>query len=401
MTAARPDAQAQRRRLPLPRPEGRPGAGQGGAGPDPVAGHPAGLDRRLDLPRRNGHIQATGRDAKGRKQYRYHPRFREVRDERPSTSTSWPSPTRCPRSARRSTPTWRSRGLPREKVLATVVRLLETTLIRVGNDEYARSNKQLRPDHPARPRMSTSRAPTLRFQLQGQERQDTGRCRVTDRRVATDRQGLPGPAGPAPVPVSRRRTAAPATSARRDVNAYLARDHRRGHHRQGFPHLGRHGAGGAGAAGVRELRQRAAGQDATSARAIESVAARLGNTPTICRKCYIHPQVLNCYMEGGLLLQVKDAVESRAERDLSSSGPRRRPFSGCSRRGSPQRGRRPGSGGGSGRPGRGGRGTRGAGEKARTRRRPSRRKRHPIRVAIGRQGKAKRAARTDSGVGAA
>ena len=91
-------------------------------------------------PQRNGHLQATGRDARGRKQYRYHPRWREVRDE-----------TKYGRLVAfgRALPTIRKRvdkdlsqsGLTRERVLATVVRLLETTLIRVGNEEYARANK--------------------------------------------------------------------------------------------------------------------------------------------------------------------------------------------------------------------------------------------------------------------
>src|SRR2546423_1625725 len=91
-------------------------------------------------PQPNGHIQATGRDAKGRKQYRYHPRWRAVRDE-----------TKYSRliAFGEALPTIRARvehdlglpGLPREKVLATVVRLLETTLIRVGNEEYARQNR--------------------------------------------------------------------------------------------------------------------------------------------------------------------------------------------------------------------------------------------------------------------
>ena len=105
-----------------------------------MPGDPAGLDRRLDLPVADGHIQATGRDAQGRKQYRYHPRWRAVRDEtqvRPDDGLR-PGPAADPQARRNATS--RSPGLPRRKVLATVVRLLETTLIRVGNDEYARTN---------------------------------------------------------------------------------------------------------------------------------------------------------------------------------------------------------------------------------------------------------------------
>jgi DNA topoisomerase-1 len=96
----------------------------------------------------DGHIQATGRDDKGRKQYRYHPRFREVRE-----STKYEHVV----AFAEALPTIRAkvrehmalRGLPREKVLATVVHLLQTTLIRVGNDDYAKQNKSLNRNTPS------------------------------------------------------------------------------------------------------------------------------------------------------------------------------------------------------------------------------------------------------------
>ena len=91
-------------------------------------------------PIRRGHIQATGRDARGRKQYRYHPRWREVRDEA-KYGRLIEFARALPRIRRRTDRDLRRRGLPREKVLALVVRLLEATLIRVGNDEYARENR--------------------------------------------------------------------------------------------------------------------------------------------------------------------------------------------------------------------------------------------------------------------
>ena len=91
------------------------------------------------VPFADGHIQATGRDAKGRKQYRYHPRFREVRE-----STKYEHVVAfadaLPAIRRKVREHMALRGLPREKVLATVVHLLETTLIRVGNDDYAKQN---------------------------------------------------------------------------------------------------------------------------------------------------------------------------------------------------------------------------------------------------------------------
>ena len=91
-------------------------------------------------PKPNGHIQATGRDAKGRKQYRYHPRWRATRDET-KYGRVLAFGRALPQIRRRVAHDLRRRDLSREKVLATVVRLLETTLIRVGNREYARSNK--------------------------------------------------------------------------------------------------------------------------------------------------------------------------------------------------------------------------------------------------------------------
>ena len=88
----------------------------------------------------DAHIQATGRDARGRKQYRYHPRWREVRDETKFARMA-AFGRALPGIRKRVEADLALRGLPREKVLAAVIRLLETTLVRVGNDEYARANK--------------------------------------------------------------------------------------------------------------------------------------------------------------------------------------------------------------------------------------------------------------------
>ena len=114
-----------------------------------------------------GHLQATGRDARGRKQYRYHPKWREVRDE-----TKYDRHDRLRAGAAADPPAdrrsdLRRPGLPREKVLATVVQLLEKTLIRVGNDEYARDESLVRPDDDARRARRRSRAPRVRFSFRG------------------------------------------------------------------------------------------------------------------------------------------------------------------------------------------------------------------------------------------
>ena len=207
------------------------------------------------------------------------------------------------------------RGLPREKVLATVVRLLETTLIRVGNDEYAKQNKSYGLT-TLRDRHVKVDGAELRFEFKGKSGK-TWNLQVKDRRIARIVQGLPGPAGPGAVPVRRRGRRA----ARRDLGRRQrlpARDHRRRHHRQGFPHLGRHRARGPGAAGVRELRHARPRRRRTCARRSSASPSRLGNTPTICRKCYIHPEVLNCYLDGSPAARHQGGGRGRAAR-----GPRR------------------------------------------------------------------------------
>ena len=151
------------------------------------------------------------------------------------------------------------RGLPREKVLATVVHLLETTLIRVGNDDYAKAEQELRPDHACATRTSRWTARS---------------CGSSSRARAARRGGCRSRIGASPRSSSAARicrarscsststrTASARTSTSADVNDYLQRDHRPRHHGQGFPHLGRHRAGGAGAAGVRDLRHRGRGQE--------------------------------------------------------------------------------------------------------------------------------------------
>jgi len=143
-------------------------------------------------PATNGHIQATGRDARGRKQYRYHPRWREVRDET-KFGRMLAFAAALPKIRARLERDLALTGLPREKVLATVVRLLESTCIRVGNDEYARTNKSyglttLKDEHV------TIRGAKLRFSFRGKSGK-THSCDITDRhmaRIVARCQALPG-----------------------------------------------------------------------------------------------------------------------------------------------------------------------------------------------------------------
>jgi DNA topoisomerase-1 len=267
-------------------------------------------------PSPDGHVQATGRDARGRKQYRYHPRWRAVRDE-----------TKYARMLgfARALPALRARvdadlrrpGLPREKVLATVVRLLETTFIRVGNEEYARHNKSfglttLRDNHV------DVRGSTLRFDFRGKggKRHEVG---VTDGRLARvvrRCQELPGQELFQYVDDDgTRRTVDSA-----DVNAYLREVTGEDFTAKDF----RTWAGTVLAAlALQELH---ASSSATQAkknvlRAVEAVARQLGNTPAICRKCYVHPGVIEAYMDGATLGAIRPQTERRMRTALASLRP--------------------------------------------------------------------------------
>ena len=264
----------------------------------------------------NGHIQATGRDAKCRKQSRYHPQFREVRD-----STKYEHMMEFARAL----PTIRAklaehmalRGLPREKVLATVVHLLENTLIRVGNDDYAKANKSYGLTTLRDPHVKVDGS-ELRFQFKGKSGK-TWRLSIKDRRVAKivkACQDLPGQELFQYIDESGERK--DVTSA--DVNAYLKEITGRDITAKDF----RTWAGTVLAAmALQEFEsfdtQAKAKKNVRAA--IEHVASKLGNTPTICRKCYVHPEILSSYADGGLLLEVKNQVEAELREDLSSLKP--------------------------------------------------------------------------------
>ncbi|MDP2356304.1 MAG: DNA topoisomerase IB [Beijerinckiaceae bacterium] len=243
----------------------------------------------------DGHIQATGRDARGRKQYRYHARWGEVRDankyERMIAFGSM-----LPRLRRNIAAHMQRKGLGRRKVLATVVHLLDTTLIRIGNADYARANDSyglttLRNKHVA---ISSSE---LRFDFKGKSGK-MWKLKVRDRRIARivrQVQELPGQQ--LFQYIDRDGVMRGVTSS--DVNEYLREIANEPISAKDF----RTWAGTVLAA--MELGERDAFTSATAAKknvrdAIARVAARLGNTPTICRKCYVHPQVLDSYFAGEL-----------------------------------------------------------------------------------------------------
>jgi DNA topoisomerase-1 len=264
----------------------------------------------------NGHIQATGRDAKNRKQYRYHAEFREVRE-----STKYEHmlafAQSLPAIRTKISEHMAMRGLNREKVLATVVHLLETTLIRVGNEDYAKENKSYGLT-TLRDRHVDVDGAELRFNFIGKSGK-AWRLRVKDRRVAkTVRQcqELPGQNLFQYFDDAGERQAV--TSA--DVNAYLKEITGQDITAKDF----RTWAGTVLAAlALQEFESfdAQAGAKKNVKAAIERVASRLGNTPTICRKCYIHPEILNSYIEGSLLLDVKKEVEAELRENLSGLKP--------------------------------------------------------------------------------
>ncbi|WP_029007345.1 DNA topoisomerase IB [Azospirillum halopraeferens] len=255
----------------------------------------------------DGHLQATGRDSRGRKQYRYHPRWIEVR-EGTKYGHMLEFCRALPAIRARVDADLSRRGLPREKVLATVVRLLETTLIRVGNETYARENRSyglttLRDDHV---RIDGSE---IRFTFKGKSGKEWN-VRLRDRRLARvvrASRDVPGEELFQYLDDDGQRRVV--TSG--DVNDYLREITGRDFTAKDF----RTWAGTVLAAMA--LTEFEAFDSKTKAkrnvtRAIESVAARLGNTASVCRKSYVHPEVVDAYLEGELL----DALKREVERDL-------------------------------------------------------------------------------------
>jgi DNA topoisomerase I len=244
-------------------------------------------------PRADGHLQATGRDARGRKQYRYHARWRETRDET-KYGRMLEFAAALPAIHRRVGRDLARHGLPREKILATVVRLLETTLIRVGNEEYARENESFGLT-TLRTRQVKVNGSKVRFQFRGKSGVEHA-IELEDRRMAAivkrvrelpgqelfqyvDEDGSLRSIGSA------------------DVNAYLKEI-------SGEDFTSKDFRTWAGTLLAARALGRLGGFDSQAqakrnvATAVEAVARLLGNTAAVCRKCYIHPVVLESYLRG-------------------------------------------------------------------------------------------------------
>ena len=267
-------------------------------------------------PFRDGHLLAVGRDAKGRKQYRYHPRWRAIRDSAKfdrmlAFGRALPG-IRAAVAADMAKP-----GLGRRKVLATTVRLLEVTLIRVGNDEYAKANKSYGLT-TLRDRHLKVEGAQFRFSFRGKagKRHD---ITLRNRRLAQlvrRLQDIPGQELFQYYDDDGERR--PVNSA--DVNEYLrevsggdftAKDFRTW------------AATVLAAWALNEFEgfdsQAAAKRNVTQA--IERVAGRLGNTPAICRKSYVHPEVVGAYLDGTLVQSLKGEVEEKLREDMAGLEP--------------------------------------------------------------------------------
>lgn len=267
-------------------------------------------------PTANGHLQATGRDARGRKQHRYHARWREVRDQTKFTRMI-AFARGLPKIRKRIAEDLKLPGLPRNKVLAAVVKLLEISLIRVGNDEYARDNNSYglttMRDHHCE--ISGGR---IRFNFRGKSGKKHA-IDINDPRLAKivkQCQDLPGQEIFQYIDDDGKQQDVKSE----DVNKYLRDITGEDFTAKDF----RTWAGTVLAAmALRELEKFDTQTQAKKnvLRAIEAVAERLGNTPAICRKCYVHPMVLDAYMDGALL----QTVRQRAQEQWNSSVGKLRP----------------------------------------------------------------------------
>ncbi|WP_428485400.1 DNA topoisomerase IB [Rhodopila sp.] len=263
-------------------------------------------------PHANGHLQATGRDARGRKQYRYHPRWRQVRDEGKYGKMLLFGKV-LPTIRAQAERDLARRGLPREKVLAAIVRLLESTLIRVGNEEYAKTNNSFGLTTLRNRHVKVEGENRIRFDFRGKSGTEH-HIDLRNRKLAAivrRCQDMPG----------------------QELFQYLDDE--------GQPHT-------VGSDEVNDYLQEITGEEITAkdfrtwaatnlaalalqrlevfdsqakakknvVQAVEAVSKMLGNTPAICRKCYIHPGIFDGYLDGSLL----EALKQRTEEKLADPG---------------------------------------------------------------------------------
>ncbi len=264
----------------------------------------------------NGHLQATGRDARGRKQYRYHAKWRTARDE-VKYERMLKFGDALPAIRHEVDRALKLPGLPREKVLATIVYLLEATMMRVGNEEYARTNKSFGLT-TLRNRHVKVDGSDVQFSFRGK----SGvyhKVKVHDRRLAgivKRTRDLPGQELFQYIDEDGETHSVDSS----DVNDYLRNITGEEYTAKDF----RTWSGTVLAAlALQEFEKFDSETQAKKniVRAIESVAEKLGNTPTICRKCYVHPAVLDAYLEGAPLDVMRERTEEKLAEDLHALQP--------------------------------------------------------------------------------
>ncbi|MGN6370468.1 MAG: DNA topoisomerase IB [Phycisphaerae bacterium] len=258
-------------------------------------------------PAAEGHIQATGVDARGRKQYRYHPLWRQARDET-KFHRMIAFGKILPKIRRITARHLKLPGLPREKVLAAIVQLLEKTLIRVGNAEYARDNhsyglttildKQVR-----------IKGRHVHFEFRGKSGVDHS-IDLDDPRLAPIVQACQDLPGQELFAYTNEKGIAVDVRSQ-DVNDYLKEITGQDFTAKDFR------TWNATVLAAKALREVASFDSQAQAKknvvqAVEEVAKRLGNTRSVCRKCYIHPAVIDAYMDGSLL----DTLAQRAQHEM-------------------------------------------------------------------------------------
>lgn len=264
----------------------------------------------------NGHLQATGRDDRGRKQHRYHRRWREARDET-KFNRMIVFAKALQKIRRRVRKDLKLPGLPRQKVLATIVRLLEISLIRVGNEEYARNNDSfglttMQDKHVA------VNGSTVHFQFRGK----SGKHHTIDVRnkclakIVKGCRDIPGQDLFQYLDENGKRVDVKSE----DVNEYLREISGEDFTAKDF----RTWAGTVLAAmALREFKKFDTKAQAKKnlVRSIESVAEKLGNTPSVCKKCYVHPAIFDSYLDGSLADVLKQPAENRLKLSLNRLSP--------------------------------------------------------------------------------
>ncbi|ANN72303.1 DNA topoisomerase IB [Bordetella bronchialis] len=280
----------------------------------------------------SGHIQATGRDARGRKQYRYHASWHAVRDANKYEQLT-EFALALPRIRRKVERDLGTPGLTHDKVVAVVVRLLETTVIRIGSQAYARANGSYGLT-TLRRRHTTIAGNRIRFRFRGKSGVEHD-VTVNDRRIAAVVKRCMEISG------HELFTYREEDGRTRVVDSGCVNDYLRQAGKADF--TAKHYRTWAGSVqALAELSKRPWSTQAEAKRnvveVVKAVAKRLGNTPTVCRQCYIHPRVLEAYLAGELPPRLAapasprglDADERRLLHFLASPLPRDRQQSGMS-----------------------------------------------------------------------